>query len=95
MGIAGAAFPERGAPAANDVLRQRVELDLIDYAHYHPHLALGGATPAEIYFGRAPAHLSAIPPPRGRPGQAVTVPSFEISFLDSERRLPVLLRNAA
>ncbi len=60
-----------------------------------PHQALGGATPAEIYLGRAPAHLSAIPPPRGRPGQAMTVPRFEISFLDSEHRLPVLLRKAA
>lgn len=82
-------------PLIAEDLRRKVELGLIHYAHFRPHQALGGATPAEIYFGRAPANLSAIPPPRGRPGQAVTVPPFEISFLDSERRLPVLLRNAA
>jgi hypothetical protein len=63
--------------------------------HFRPDWALGGATLAEIFFGRAPAHLSAIPPPRGRPGQAVTVPRFEVSFLDFERRLPVLLRKVA
>jgi putative transposase len=82
-------------PLAAEDLRRKVELGLIHYAHFRPHQALGGATPAEIYFGRAPTHLSAIPPPRGRPGQAVTVPRFEIRFLDSERRLPVLLRRAA
>jgi putative transposase len=82
-------------PLAAEDLRLKVELGLIHYAHFRPHQALGGATPAEIYFGKAPAHLSAIPPPRGRPGQAVTAPRFEIHFLDSERRLPVLLRKAA
>jgi len=76
-------------------LMDKIELGLVHYAHFRPHQALGGATPAEIFFGRTPEHLSAIPPPRGRPGQAVTVPRFEISFLDSERRLPVLLRKAA
>ncbi len=76
-------------------LRRKVELGLIHFAHFRPHQALGGATPAEIYFGRVPAHLSASPPPRGRPGQAVTVPRFKILFLDPERRLPVLLRKAA
>ncbi len=54
-----------------------------------------GAMPAEIYFGRPPAHLSAVPPPRGRPGQPVTAPRLEIQFLDSEGHLPVLLRKAA
>ena len=82
-------------PLVAEDLRRKVEVGLVHYAHFRPHQALGGATPAEIYFGRTPKHLSAIPPPRGRPAQAVTVPRFEISFLDSERRLPVLLRKAA
>ncbi|MDD1633545.1 MAG: transposase, partial [Methylococcaceae bacterium] len=76
-------------------LRWKVELGLVHYAHFRPHQARGGATPAEIYFGRTPEHLSAISPPRGRPGHAATVPRFAIRFLDSERRLPVLLRKAA
>jgi transposase InsO family protein len=83
-----------GPPVVED-LRRKVELGLVHYAHFRPHQALGGATPAEIYFGRTPAHLSALPPPRGRPGQAVTAPRLEIHFLDSERRLPVLLPKAA
>jgi transposase InsO family protein len=82
-------------PLVAEDLRRKVVLGLVHYAHFRPHQALGWATPAEIYFARMPAHLSAIPPPRGRPGQAMTVPRFEISFLDSERRLPVLLRKAA
>jgi transposase InsO family protein len=82
-------------PLVVEDLRRKVELGLVHYAHFRPHQALGGATPAEIYFGRTPAHLSALPPPRGRPGQAVTAPRLEIHFLDSERRLPVLLPKAA
>jgi hypothetical protein len=44
---------------------EKIELGLVHYAHFRPHQALGGATPAEIYFDRTPSHLSAIPPPRG------------------------------
>ena len=79
---------------AGDFLRT-VELGLIHYAHFRPHQALGGATPAEVYFGRTPAHLSAIPPPRGRPGEGPRDSRFRIEYLDAERRLPVLVRNAA
>src|SRR5450759_1361004 len=52
-------------------------------------------TPAEIYFGRTPSHLSAIPPPRGRPGEVPMVLPFRIEYLDAERLLPVLARKAA
>jgi hypothetical protein len=45
---------------------------------FRPHQALGGATPAEIYFGRAPSHLSAIPPPRGRPGEGSMDSPFRV-----------------
>jgi transposase InsO family protein len=75
--------------------QRRVELGLVHYAFFRPHAGLARATPAEVYFGLRPAHLSAKPPPRGEPGQAVKAPMFEIEFLDPERRLPVLLRRAA
>ena len=82
-------------PLVAEDLRRKVELGLIHYAHFRPHEALGGATPAEIYFGRTPAHLSAIPPPRGRPGEGPLDSPFRIEYLDAERRLPVLVREAA
>jgi hypothetical protein len=66
-----------------------------NYAHFRPHQALGGATPAEIYFRRTPAHLSAIPPPRSRPGEGPMDPPFQVEYLDAERLLPVLVRKAA
>jgi transposase InsO family protein len=75
--------------------KRGVELGLVHYAFFRPHAGLGGATPAEVYFGQTPAHLSAKPPPRGEPGQAVEAPGFQIAFLDPERRLRVLLRKAA
>jgi len=82
-------------PLVAEDLLEKVELGLIHYAHLRPHQALGGATPAEIYFGRTPAHLSAIPPPRGRPGESPMDSPFRIEYLDAERLLPVLVRNAA
>src|ERR1019366_5022407 len=65
------------------------------YAHFRPHQALGGATPAEIYFGRTSSHLSVIPPPRGRPGEGPMDSPFRVDYLDAERLLPVLGRKAA
>ena len=74
---------------------RRIEPGLIHHAFFGPHAGLEGATPAEVFFSQTPAHLSAKPPPRGTPGLAVEAPKFEIVFLDSERRLPVLIRKAA
>ena len=82
-------------PLIAEDLRQKVQLGLVHYAHFRPHQALGGATPAEIYFGRTPAHLSAVPPPRGRAEEGPLEPPFQIQYLDSEQRLPILVRNAA
>jgi putative transposase len=76
-------------------LRQRIELGLFYYAYLRPHEALGGATPSEIYFGLLPAHLAAVSPPRGNPGQGPRASPFEIRFLDPERRLPFLAPRAA
>jgi transposase InsO family protein len=82
-------------PLAAEDLMEKVEIGLVHYAHFRPHQGLGGATPAEIYFGRAPSHLSAIPPPRGRPGESRTDSPFRVDYLDAERLLPVLIRKAA
>jgi hypothetical protein len=68
---------------------------LVHYAHFRPHQALGGATPAEIYFGRTPSHFSAIPPPRDRPGEGPMDSPFRVEYLNAERTLPVLVRIAA
>jgi transposase InsO family protein len=82
-------------PLVAEDLAAKIEIGLVHYAHFRPHQGLGGATPAEIYFGRAPSHLSAIPPPRGRPGEGPLDFPFLIDHLDAERLLPVLVRKAA
>lgn len=82
-------------PLAAEALLEKIEMGLVHYGHFRPHQALGGATPAEIYFGRTPSHLSAIPPPRGRPGEGLMDSPFRIGYLDAERLLPVLVRKAA
>jgi len=82
-------------PSAAEDLAATVEMGLVHYAHFRPHQGLGGATPAEMYFGRTPAHLSAIPPPRGRPGEGPMDSPFRIDYLDVEHLLPVLVQKAA
>ena len=82
-------------PSAAEDLAATVELGLLHYAHFRPHQGVGGATPAEVYFGRTPSHLSAIPPPRGRLGAGSMDSPFRIDYLDAERLLPVLVRKAA
>ena len=82
-------------PLVAQDLMEKIDMALVHYAHFRPHQALGGATPAEIYFGRAPSHLSAIPPNRGRPGAGPMDSPFRIEYLDAERLLPLLVRSAA
>jgi transposase InsO family protein len=82
-------------PLAAEDLMEKIEMGLLHYAHFRPHQGLGGATPAEAYFGRTPAHLLAIPPPRGRPGEGPMKSPFRVAYLDAERLLPVLVRKAA
>jgi hypothetical protein len=82
-------------PLMAEDLMEKVESGLVHYAYFRPHQGLGGAIPAEIYFGRTPLHLSAIPPPRGRPGEDLTDSPFRIEYLDAEGLLPVLVRKAA
>jgi hypothetical protein len=82
-------------PLVAEDLLEKIALGLVHYAHFRPHQALGGATPAEIYFGRTPSHLSAIPPPRDRPGEGPMDLPFRVEYLDAEWMLPVLVRRAA
>jgi transposase InsO family protein len=82
-------------PLVAEDLMAKIDMGLVHYSYFRPHQALGGATPAEIYFGRTPSHLSAIPPPRGRPGERTIDSPFRIEYLDAERLLPLLVRKAA
>jgi len=82
-------------PSAAEHLAATVELGLVHYAHFRPHQGLGGATPAEVYFGWTPAHLAAIPPSRGKPGEGRKDSPFRIGYLDAERLLRLLIRKAA
>ena len=72
-------------PAADDVRRA-----IHYYAFHRPHQGLGGATPAEVYFGLPPAHLSAVLPPRGKRGDPPVPSPVVIDFLDGDERFPIL-----
>ena len=82
-------------PLVQCQLEQRIELGLIYYAFFKPHQGLKSATPAEVYFGKIPAHTLATAPSRGRAGEGSTSPPFEIFYLDPERLLPFLEAKAA
>lgn len=74
-------------------LEPRIGLGLFYYSVLKPHQGLAGATPAEVYFQKEPARLSAVPPPREI--DPMPPPAFVIRHLDAARRLPVLFRKAA
>ena len=74
-------------------LERDVQLALTHYTFFRPHSGLAGATPAEIFLRLPPAHLTATPPPRGKPGEVVPFPQFEVEHLGP--RLPVFRRKAA
>ena len=85
----------RVPPLTKNTLERRLLPALVYYAYVRPHQGLGGATPAEVYFQCEPAHRLALPPPRARPREGPTELPFAISFLDHERRFPILIRKAA
>lgn len=85
--------PPREALSASDLERD-VERALRYYAEYRPHQGLRGATPAEAYLGLEPAHLRAVQPPRGRPGDPPVPYPVAVDCLDGDRRFP-FLRKAA
>ena len=74
-------------------LERDVQLALWHYSFFRPHSGLKGATPAEVFLKLPPAHLAAVPPPRGRPGEVVPFPEYEVEFFAPG--LPVLRRKAA
>lgn len=77
-------------PLTREDLEQRVFYALAFYGHHRPHQGLGGATPAEAFLGLEPAHLKAVHPPRGRPGESVGVAPFRVEFLDADERFPII-----
>jgi transposase InsO family protein len=75
-------------------LEGRLEPALVHYAFHRPHQGLGGATPAEVLLDIEPAHLKAIQPPRGQPGQRSDTVRLTIEHVDDAGRFPVLRRAA-
>jgi transposase InsO family protein len=72
-------------------VEQRLELAVLHYLWFRPHQGLGGATPLEVFLGDDPAHVVAVEPPRGRPGEGPAEPPFLVAFLDPQaRRFPIL-----
>jgi transposase InsO family protein len=77
-------------PLTAAALHQRLQTGLYYYAYLKPHQGLGGATPAEIYYGIPPARQQAIRPPRAYENKRNDT-LFEIAYLDPEGFLPVLI----
>jgi len=75
-------------------MRQRLDAALTYYAYLKPHQGLGGAVPAEVYFGIRAAYLDARRPPREHSAEPVD-PLLEVPFLDPAARLPFLVPRAA
>jgi transposase InsO family protein len=85
----------RLVPPVPHVSEDEIQRAITHYAYYRPHRGLGGATPAEVYFGETPAHLNATPPPRGRCGDRTPFPvPFTVEFVDGDDRFPYLRRAA-
>jgi transposase InsO family protein len=83
-------------PLLRSDLDRRLDVAFRYYAFFRPHHGLAGGTPAERFLAQRPAHLDAVPPPRGRPGEHVALsPPFGIRYLDGEHHLPYLVRKAA
>lgn len=73
--------------------RRHVAVALTHYGFYQPHAGLKDATPAEVMLRLPPACDSAVHPPRGRPGEVVAFPRFDVEHLAPG--FPVLVRQAA
>jgi hypothetical protein len=77
-------------PLHPDDLHARLRDGLHYYAHHKPHQGIKGATPAEMFFGKNPACINAVRPHRAYENKSEDK-LFEISYLDPERLLPVLI----
>lgn len=82
-------------PLLPDTLAERIGAFMDWYDSRRPHSSLACATPAEVYSGTPSPAKTAVPPPRGRPGQPCQPLGVAIRFaLEQERRLPYLERVA-
>jgi hypothetical protein len=70
-------------------LHQRLHTGLHYYAYLKPHQGVGGATPAEMYYGVPPARQNAKRPSRAYENKQDNA-LFEIAYLDPEGFLPFL-----
>jgi transposase InsO family protein len=77
-------------PLTAFALNRRLLSGLQYYAYLKPHQGLGAATPAEIFYGRVPARTNAKRPAREYEGKQED-PLFEISYLDPDGFLPMLI----
>jgi transposase InsO family protein len=77
-------------PLTTFALNQRLLSGLQYFAYLKPHQGLGGATPAEIFYGRVPARTKAKRPARAYENKQDD-PLFEISYLDPDGLLPMLI----
>jgi len=82
-------------PLDRQDLERRVERTLLFYLCFRPHEGLRGATPAEAFLGLHPAHLAAVEPPRGRPGEGPHQRPFQVDYSDPLTRAFPILRPAA
>ena len=76
-----------------DDFHRHVGIALQHYSFHQPHASLDGATPAEVFLRLPPAHEASIYAPRGRPGEVVAFPKFEVAHIAPG--FPVLVRRAA
>ena len=82
-------------PLTSEELEERLALGLTHYLLFRPHQGLGGATPAEAFFGLEPENAQAKPPPRGQPGEGPPGPASGVGHLDPQSRsFPILKKTA-
>jgi len=77
-------------PLTASALNERLLAGLPYYAYLKPHQGLGGATPAEIYYGINPARQNAKRPSRSYENKQDDT-LFEIAYLDPDGFLPKLI----
>lgn len=87
-------LPVDKALTRDDVL-PRLQLSLDYYSHFRPHSSLGNKTPAEVFYGRPLPVPAPVRPPRGRPGDPCPDLGLTITYIDSEKLFPILLRKTA
>jgi putative transposase len=78
------------APLTAFALNQRLQAGFQYYAYMKLHQGLRGATPAEIFYGWAPARENAKRPARAYENKQGD-PLFEIAYLDPDCFLPILI----